>query len=105
MVTCRSRPPSAKYKERLLGRLGTGPGRSKFVTERLRQGTEDVRSPSPVPQILWEPERKSHRLSKPHFRHLSNGGNVTGLSSPKSYLEGNVPGQPRLPVGHPRSES
>lgn len=71
--------------------------------ERLLEGTEDVPSLSPVPQILWEPEFKRHRLSEPHFLHLSNGGNITGPSSPTSYLQDNYQGQPPLPVGHQRS--
>lgn len=59
------------------------PGRSKLVTRRVHGGTEDVASPSPMPQILWEPERESHRLSEPQFPHLPNGGNIIGSKYPE----------------------
>lgn len=77
MVTGKLSLPSAKGK-RLLGR-------SKFVTQRLQERTEDI--PSPALQILWGPEHKSRRLSQSQFLHLSNGANIIGPNSPKSYLE------------------
>lgn len=60
----------------MVGAGGVGPRGVKLFTRRVHGGTENVPSPSPVPQILWELERESRRLSEPQFPHLPNGGNI-----------------------------
>lgn len=102
MVTCKLRLSSAKGKERLLGRRGLVPGRSKLVKQRLHEGTEDASSASLVLQILWELDCKSHRLPETPVLLLMEAILLVPIS-PKSYLQGNDPGQPPLLVGHRRS--
>ena len=47
------------------------PGRSTLVMRWLQKRAEEVPFLSPVPQILWEPERTSH---EPQFPRLHDGG-------------------------------
>lgn len=71
--------------------MGGGAGPREVQTRHAagaRGGTEDIASPSPVPQILWEPKRESHRLSEPQFLHLPNGGNIIGSKYPEELFRG-----------------
>lgn len=84
IVTGKPRPPSAKGK----GRGRWYPGGPNSSRGGCTGGTEDVPSRSPVSQILWEPERESHRLSEPQFPHLPNGGNIIGSKFPEELFRG-----------------
>lgn len=88
MVTGKLRLPSAKGKERLLGRRGLVPGRSKLAGQRLHEGTEDASSASLVLQIPRELECKSHRLPETPLLLLSNGGSIIGSSFPEELSPG-----------------
>ena len=63
-----------------MGGGGLVPGRSTLVMRWLQKRAEEVPFLSPVPQILWEPERTSH---EPQFPRLSNGGNIIGSKFPE----------------------